>query len=187
MRRNRRRAGSCGNEPHGDRPGGCFYSSSRSASAQADALEIEAGAKRRLADEYDAAQERGEILSNGERTFSSPEKVKGTELIPPKDLHDARLIRDAEVADPALVRDQPTRIAETPARVPGTCLTVVTTAKMTATAKAIERAAKTNRGTIPRSLIRTVISSIYRRRFCSPRAPCRGMVRTRRPCAIRPL
>jgi hypothetical protein len=29
--------------------------------AQADALEIEAGAKRRLADEYDAAQERGEV------------------------------------------------------------------------------------------------------------------------------
>ncbi len=42
--------------------------------AQADALEIEAGAKRRLADEYDAAQERGEILANGERTFSNPEK-----------------------------------------------------------------------------------------------------------------
>ena len=29
--------------------------------AQADALEIEAGTKRRLADEYDAAQERGEV------------------------------------------------------------------------------------------------------------------------------
>ncbi len=29
--------------------------------AQADALEIEAMAKRRLADEYDAAQERGEV------------------------------------------------------------------------------------------------------------------------------
>jgi hypothetical protein len=29
--------------------------------AQADALEIEAKAKRRLADEYDAAQERGEV------------------------------------------------------------------------------------------------------------------------------
>jgi hypothetical protein len=29
--------------------------------AQADALEIETGAKRRLADEYDAALERGEI------------------------------------------------------------------------------------------------------------------------------
>src|SRR4051812_46029902 len=33
--------------------------------AQADALEIEAGAKRRLADEYDAAQERNEIAKAG--------------------------------------------------------------------------------------------------------------------------
>jgi hypothetical protein len=31
--------------------------------AQADALEIGAGAKRRLADEYDAAQERGEVAT----------------------------------------------------------------------------------------------------------------------------
>jgi hypothetical protein len=31
----------------------------------ADALEIEAGAKRRLADEYDAAQERGEVRTRG--------------------------------------------------------------------------------------------------------------------------
>jgi len=47
-------------------------------------------------------QERGEILANGERTFSNPEK--GTEVIPPKELHDARLIRDAEAADPGIVR-----------------------------------------------------------------------------------
>jgi hypothetical protein len=56
--------------------------------AQADALEIEAGAKRRLADKYDAARERGEILSNGERSFSSPEKVKGTDILPPSALSD---------------------------------------------------------------------------------------------------
>jgi hypothetical protein len=31
--------------------------------AQADALEIEAGAEQRLADEYDAAQERGEVAT----------------------------------------------------------------------------------------------------------------------------
>ena len=38
--------------------------------AQADALEIEAAAKRRLADEYDAAQERGEIAGHsGGRNF----------------------------------------------------------------------------------------------------------------------
>lgn len=34
--------------------------------AQADALDIEAQAKRRLADEYDAAQERGEIARSGD-------------------------------------------------------------------------------------------------------------------------
>ena len=33
--------------------------------AQADALEIEAQAKRRLASEYDAAQERGEVQTDG--------------------------------------------------------------------------------------------------------------------------
>jgi hypothetical protein len=34
--------------------------------AQADALEIEAQAKRRLADEYDAAQERGEVATQSD-------------------------------------------------------------------------------------------------------------------------
>src|SRR5215211_564663 len=43
--------------------------------AQADALEIEAGAKRRLADEYDAAQGRGEVATVGKR--SQPEHLVG--------------------------------------------------------------------------------------------------------------
>ncbi|WP_439406764.1 hypothetical protein ACNJX9_35585 [Bradyrhizobium sp. DASA03076] len=43
--------------------------------AETKAFVEKAGAKRRLADEYDAAQDRGELRSNGERTFSSPEKV----------------------------------------------------------------------------------------------------------------
>jgi len=30
--------------------------------------------------------------------------VKGTEVIPPKDLREARQIRDAEVADPGIIR-----------------------------------------------------------------------------------
>lgn len=71
---------------------------------QADALEIEAQAKRRLADEYDAAQERGEIRRNGERSFSAPEKVGGADLIPPKALHEARQLRDAEAAAPGVIR-----------------------------------------------------------------------------------
>jgi hypothetical protein len=80
--------------------------------AQADALEIEAAAKRRLADEYDAAQERGEVASNGQR---GPEKAvddrNGFSPATAADLglrrdqiHDARLIRDAEAADPGIVR-----------------------------------------------------------------------------------
>lgn len=72
--------------------------------AQADALELEAMAKRRLADEYDAAQERGDIRKNGERSFSAPEKVSGPDILPPKELHEARQIRDAEVDDPGIVR-----------------------------------------------------------------------------------
>lgn len=76
--------------------------------AQADALEIEAAAKRRLADEYDAAQARGDVASDGR-----PKTVVGDNGIPATSadlglrrdqIHDARLIRDAEVVDPGLVR-----------------------------------------------------------------------------------
>lgn len=73
--------------------------------AQADALEIEAQAKRRLADEYDAAQERGEIKTQRDnQAFSGMEKASGPELIPPKELHEARIIRDAEAKQPGIVR-----------------------------------------------------------------------------------
>lgn len=75
---------------------------------QADALDIEAQAKRRLADEYDAAQERGEVATVGKR--SQPERLLEA---PPsaadiglsrKEIHEARITRDAEVADPGIVR-----------------------------------------------------------------------------------
>ncbi|HEU4805424.1 MAG TPA: hypothetical protein VFS91_06400 [Nitrobacter sp.] len=80
--------------------------------AQADALEIEAGAKRRLADEYDAAQERGEVASGSVRTDIIPEQndvrpATAAEVLGDgahKLLHEARLIRDAEAADPGIVR-----------------------------------------------------------------------------------
>lgn len=71
--------------------------------AQADALEIEAAAKRRLADEYDAAQERGEIPRAGNPNFSGSEKL-GRPDIPPKEMHEARIIRDAELEEPGIVR-----------------------------------------------------------------------------------
>ena len=70
--------------------------------AQADALEIESQAKRRLADEYDAAQERGEITTQRDnQAFSAMEKASGPDIVPPRELHDARLIRDAEQVSPA--------------------------------------------------------------------------------------
>jgi hypothetical protein len=77
--------------------------------AQADALEIEAAAKRRLADEYDAAQERGEVVGahNGARKRVDDDNaiVTSADLGLRRDqIHDARLIRDAEVAEPGLVR-----------------------------------------------------------------------------------
>lgn len=76
--------------------------------AQADALEIEAAAKRRLADEYDAAQARGEVHRHGGQL---PRDVADSNIPSAADLglrrdqiHEARLIRDAEAADPGVVR-----------------------------------------------------------------------------------
>ena len=94
--------------------------------AQADALEIEAAAKRRLADEYDAAQERGEVVGahNGARKRVDDDNaiVTSADLGLRRDqIHDARLIRDAEAAEPGIVRrtlderlergEEPTRAA----------------------------------------------------------------------------
>jgi hypothetical protein len=77
---------------------------------QADALEIEAAAKRRLADEYDAAQARGEVATGSVRTdiVASANDVRpatAADLGLRRDqIHEARQLRDAEVADPGIVR-----------------------------------------------------------------------------------
>ena len=76
--------------------------------AQADALEIEAGAKRRLADEYDAAQERGEVATAGkrsqaERLVEAPPSAADLGLSR-KDIHEARTLRDAEKAEPGITK-----------------------------------------------------------------------------------
>jgi hypothetical protein len=67
---------------------------------------IEAGAKRRLADEYDAAQERGEVATRADQNLLLDEKkVSVADIgLTHKDIHEARIIRDAEVADPGIVR-----------------------------------------------------------------------------------
>lgn len=70
------------------------------------ALDLEAMAKRRLADEYDSAQERGEIAKAGgdrskipEENFATAEEIG----LSHKEIHEARQIRDAEVDDPGIV------------------------------------------------------------------------------------
>ena len=73
---------------------------------QADALEIESLAKRRIADEYDAAQERGEVAGprDGDRR-SSVERPTAEDIgLTRKQIHEARTIRDAEENEPGIVR-----------------------------------------------------------------------------------
>lgn len=77
--------------------------------AQADALEIEAQAKRRLADEYDGAQERGEVAGHGGgRNFKVGDanlEITTTDMGLRRDeIHEARLVRDAEEAEPGIIR-----------------------------------------------------------------------------------
>jgi hypothetical protein len=79
------------------------------AHAQADAIEIECAAKRRIADEYDTAQERGEVQRHGgqgkrdipDQNIPSIADFPG---LTSKDIHNARIIRDAEEADPGIIR-----------------------------------------------------------------------------------
>jgi hypothetical protein len=67
-------------------------------------LEIEAQAKRRLADEYDAAQARGEVQSPGQpRKSNIPDgniTLAGDLGLSTKQIHEARQIRDAENTEP---------------------------------------------------------------------------------------
>lgn len=72
--------------------------------AQANALNIEARAKMRLAEEYDAAQDAGEVRKAG--NSSKPEElVSASDIgLTHKDIHDARQIRDAEKADPGITK-----------------------------------------------------------------------------------
>jgi hypothetical protein len=93
--------------------------------AQADSLAIEAQAKRRLADEYDLARESGVASAQGQRTDLLPVEKKvptAADLgLSHKEVHEARVIRDAEAAEPGIVRrtldeklargEEPTRAA----------------------------------------------------------------------------
>lgn len=73
--------------------------------AQADALRIEANAKARLADEYDAAQERGEVKRLGGDTsgVEYDNTASAADLGIRRDqIHEARQLRDAEQDNPGL-------------------------------------------------------------------------------------
>ena len=78
---------------------------------QANALAIESRAKMRLADEYDAAQDRGEVATR-QHNPGSAGHVEGGNMPPATaadlgirrdEIHEARRIRDAERGDPGLV------------------------------------------------------------------------------------
>jgi hypothetical protein len=76
-------------------------------SAVDSALEMESAAKRRLADEYDAAQERGEVATERPKSVGDGDTFQATASdlgLSRQDVHEARQIRDAEVADPGVVR-----------------------------------------------------------------------------------
>jgi len=102
--------------------------------AQADALLIEAQAKMRLADEYDAAQEAGEVAGHGRSKVEGDNVTSTADLgIRRDEIHEARKLRDAERAEPGLAEralnamvergEEPTKaelrrkIAPTPQRV----------------------------------------------------------------------
>jgi hypothetical protein len=73
---------------------------------KADALAIELRAQRRIADEYDAAQERGEVRQAGNPAFSnSPEGAANRDDlgISRHQLTEFRQVRDAEDRDPGIV------------------------------------------------------------------------------------
>jgi hypothetical protein len=74
--------------------------------AQADALAIEAAAKRRLADEYDVAIKTGAAKTQADNQYASSEREQA--FSPPeiglthKEMHEARRLRDAEAASPGV-------------------------------------------------------------------------------------
>jgi hypothetical protein len=76
--------------------------------AQGDALEIIATAGLRLADEYDAAQKRQEVPGHGGKRGNQHTggKIEDSNLggITGTDIHEARIIRNAERIDPGIVK-----------------------------------------------------------------------------------
>lgn len=76
--------------------------------AQAHALAIRARAEMRLAEEYDAAQDRGEVVGpsgGGDSTVVARNAATASDLGLRRDeIHAARRLRDAEASDPGIVQ-----------------------------------------------------------------------------------
>lgn len=74
--------------------------------SQAHALAIRARAEMRLAEEYDAAQERGEVTTRSDQNLLPEEKKVSAQDIglSHKDIHDARKLRDAERSEPGVIQ-----------------------------------------------------------------------------------
>lgn len=90
--------------------------------SQAHALAIRARAEMRLAEEYDAAQDRGEVAGHGRSKVEADNVTTAADLGLRRDeIHEARKLRDAEQADPGAIRraldgmiergEEPTRAA----------------------------------------------------------------------------
>jgi len=89
--------------------------------AQGHALAIEARAKIRLADEYDAAQERGEVAVQGAHVAGDNMMSTADLGLRRDEIFEARQLRDAELAEPGIVerviaarteaREEPTKAA----------------------------------------------------------------------------
>jgi Ftsk gamma domain len=72
---------------------------------QGDALMIEARAKIRIADEYDAAQERGEASKGRPKTLPDGKTFTAEQAgLTHKQIHEARALRDAEKAEPGIAQ-----------------------------------------------------------------------------------
>lgn len=59
--------------------------------------------QRRLADEYDAAQDRGEVATGRPKSVGDGDTFQATTSdlgLTRQEIHDARTLRDAEAADP---------------------------------------------------------------------------------------
>jgi hypothetical protein len=89
--------------------------------AETNAFVERVGAKHRLADEYDAAQERGEVATRADQnTLPDEKKVSVTDIgLTHKDIHEAPLIRNAEASDPGIVRrafDEKLALGEEPTK-----------------------------------------------------------------------